>query len=210
MSCIYQEKEVFMKILGIVCSPRKNGNTQILIEEALDAAREKGAETEMVLVADKQISPCDACDGCLEDGVCVIEDDMQEIYQKLEDADGIIFGTPVYFINVSAQAKAVIDRTYAFLWTRKLRGKVAAAAVATRRIGAGQVLSLLYSWFTAQRMINVGGCIGYGRDKGEVKEGVGGGPGSTALGEARAVGKAMVGMVNRLSKAMTANDGWIE
>jgi len=62
------------------------------------------------------------------------------------------------------------------------------------------VLSLLYSWFTVQRMITAGGCIGYGRDKGEVREGPGGGPGSTALGEAGAIGKAMVRMVDRVSK----------
>ncbi len=189
-----------MKITGIVCSPRKGGNTEILVEQALNAAREKGAETEMILLAEKQISPCDACQGCLEEGVCVIEDDMSDIYQKLENADGIIFGTPVYFNNVSAQAKAVIDRTYAFMWTGKLRGKVAGAAVAVRRVGAGQVLSLLYSWFTVQRMITAGGCIGYGRDKGDVREGPGGGPGSTALGEAGAIGKAMVKMVSRVSK----------
>lgn len=189
-----------MKILGIVCSPRRGGNTEILVAEALSAAREKGAETEIVLIADKQINPCDACEACVETGVCVIADDMQEIYQKLENADGIIFGTPVYFNNVSAQAKTVIDRTYAFLWTGKLRGKVAGAAVAVRRVGAGQVLSLLYSWFTVQRMVTAGGCIGHGRDKGEVREGPGGGPGSTALGEAGAIGKAMVRMVERVSK----------
>ena len=189
-----------MKILGIVCSPRSGGNTEILVEEALSSARESGAETELVLVADKHINPCDACGACTENGICQIEDDMQDIYQKLENADGIIFGTPVYFINVSAQAKAVIDRTYALLRTGTLRGKVAAGAVAVRRVGAGQVLSLLYSWFTVQRMITVGGCIGYGRDKGEVRDGTGGGPGSTALGEARAIGKAVVKMVNRVSQ----------
>lgn len=189
-----------MKILGIVCSPRIEGNTEILVREALAAAREKGAQTDLVLLAEKQIAPCDACGACAGDGVCVVEDDMQEVYQKLEDADGIIFGTPVYFVNVSAQAKAVMDRTYALYRAGKLRGKVAGAAVAVRRVGAGQVLSLLYSWFTAHRMITAGGCIGYGREKGEVHEGTGGGHGNTALGEAKIIGKAVVGMINRISK----------
>lgn len=188
-----------MKVLGIVCSPRKEGNTEILVRNALNAARENGAETELLLLADKQINPCDACDACLENGACIVEDDMQEIYQKLENADGLIFGTPVYFINVSAQAKAVIDRTYSLLWKRKLRGKAAAAVAATRRVGGGQVLSLLYSWFTVHRMTTVGGCIGYGLNKGDVLEGAGAAPGSTALGEARSVGKAMVEMINRIS-----------
>jgi len=189
-----------VKILGIVCSPRKGGNTEILVREALEGARESGSETELILVADKNITPCDGCGACLKNGICKIKDDMQEIYQQLKLADGVIFGTPVYFINVSAQAKAVMDRTYALLRVRGLRGKVAAALVAARRVGAGQVLSLLYSYFTAQRMIIAGGGIGYGREKGEVREGVGGSPGSAALGEARAVGKNTVWMVERFAR----------
>ena len=189
-----------MRILGIVCSPRKDGNTEILVKEALEAAREAGAETELILVAEKSVAPCDACGTCYEDGICVIDDDMQEIYRQLELADGVIFGTPVYFVNVSAQAKAIIDRTYPLLRTGKLRGKVAAALVAVRRVGAGQVLSLLYSYFVAQRMMTVGGGIGYGREKGEVREGVGGTPALSALEEARAIGRNVVRMGERFSK----------
>ena len=189
-----------MKVLGIVCSPRKEGNTEILVREALQAAKEAGAETELVLVADKNIGPCDGCLVCSESGECIVDDDMQELYEQLLAADGLIFGTPVYFINVTAQAKAIIDRSFAFLRTGKLRGKVAAAMVAARRVGAGQVLGLLYTWFAAQRMMVAGGGIGYGRDKGEVREGPGGAPGGTALGEAAAVGRNVVRMVKKLSK----------
>jgi multimeric flavodoxin WrbA len=189
-----------MRILGICCSPRKNGNTEILVREALEAAREAGCETELILMADKKIAPCDGCNACFESGACKIKDDMQQVYDQMEKADGIILGTPVYFINVSAQAKAVIDRTLVFLYNRKLRGKVAAALVAARRIGAGQVLSLLYSFFNVQRMVIAGGGIGYGMEKGEVKEGVGGAIGSTALGEAKAVGKSVVRLAQQLAK----------
>jgi multimeric flavodoxin WrbA len=189
-----------MKVVGIVCSPRKGGNTEILVREALKAVAEAGGETELVLVAGKNIAPCDGCEACQKSGICKIKDDMQNIYQKLELADGVIFGTPVYFLNVSAQAKAVIDRTYAFLGVRRLRGKVAAALVAVRRVGAGQVLSLLYTYFTIQRMIIAGGGIGYGRKKGEVRKGVGGSPALSALEEARAVGRNVVWMLQRLSK----------
>ncbi|MBI2907511.1 MAG: flavodoxin family protein [Chloroflexi bacterium] len=189
-----------MKVLGIVCSPRKEGNTEILVTEALAAAREAGAVTSLFTVADKAIAFCDGCGACLKSGVCKIKDDMQPLYQEMLSADGIIFGTPVYYNNVSAQAKTVIDRTYAFRQTRQLRGKAAAAIVAVRRLGAGQVLSLLYSYFVAQRMIIVGGGVGFGRDKGEVREGVGGAPGSTALEEARAIGAGVVRMVGRMGK----------
>ena len=188
-----------MRVLGIVCSPRKGGNTEILVREALEAVREAGGETELILVADMNIAPCDGCGACDEDGTCRIEDDMQTVYQQLELADGVIFGTPVYFLNVSAQAKAVMDRTYAFLRGGKLRGKVAAAIVAARRVGAGQVLGLLYPYFTVQRMVIAGGGIGYGRGKGEVRQGVGGSPSLSAVEEARAVGRNVVRMVKQLS-----------
>jgi len=189
-----------MRILGIVCSPRKGGNTEILVREALEAVREGGGETELILLADMNIAPCDGCEACQENGTCRIKDDMQMVYQQLELADGVIFGTPVYFANVTAQAKAVIDRTYALLRAGKLRSKVAAAIVVARRVGAGQVLSLLYTYFTFQRMVIAGGGIGYGRAKGEVRQGVGGSPTLSALEEARAVGRNVVRMVERLSK----------
>jgi len=173
-----------------------------MVEEALAAAREAGADTELVLVADKDIAPCDACASCRKTGVCRIEDDMQPIYAQLEAADGIIFGTPVYFCNVTAQAKAVMDRMYVYLPERiKMKGKVAGPIVVTRRVGAGQTRNLLYSFFVAHKMIVTKAGIGYGREKGEVREGVGGTHGTTALEEARAVAKDVVDMVTLLSKA---------
>ena len=136
-----------MKILGISCSPRAGGNTEIIIREALSKAEEEGAQTELVTLAQKNIAPCDACLSCLKTGKCHKKDDMQDIYRSLEEADGIILGTPSYFNNVSAQAKAVMDRTYLSLLHGKLRGKVAAAIVAdlptafelfTERLVAGE------------------------------------------------------------------------
>lgn len=189
-----------MKILGIVCSPRKGGNTEILVREALEAAREAGGETELILVSDKKIAPCDGCGACHKDGICKIKDDMQLIYEQLELADAVVFGTPVYFWNVTAQAKTIIDRTYSLLWTQKLRGKVAAAIVVTRRVGAGQVLGLLLSYFGIHGMIAAGGGIGYGLEKGDVRQGPGAHPLRSAMEEARAVGKNVFRMVGRLSK----------
>ncbi|MFH1031827.1 MAG: flavodoxin family protein [Chloroflexota bacterium] len=189
-----------MRILGIVCSARKGGNTEILVKEALETARNAGAQIELVSVAGKNISPCDGCGACEKDGICKIDDDMQTIYRQMETADGIILGTPVYFANVSAQAKAIMDRTYALLRARKLRGKVGAAIVAARRVGAGQVLSMIYTYFVGQRMMVAGGGIGYGRKVGEVKQGAGGFS-SSALEEAQAVGRNIVSMVERISKS---------
>jgi multimeric flavodoxin WrbA len=188
-----------MKVLGIVCSPRKGGNTEILMEEALASAREAGAETEIVLVAGKNIAPCDGCGSCFETSVCRIKDDMQPIFQQMEAADAILFGTPVYFHNVTAQAKAIMDRTFLFLMDMRLKGKVAAPVLALRRVGAGQTRNLLYGYFVAQGMIPVRGAIGYGPEKGEVREGVGGSRDLTAMEEARSVGTDIVRLLQRIS-----------
>jgi multimeric flavodoxin WrbA len=190
-----------VRLLGIVCSPRKGGNTEILVKEALKPAEEAGWETELFLMSEKQVAPCNACESCFKTGSCVIDDDMQELYQMLEKADAVIIGSPVYFGNVSAQAKAVMDRTFVFLGKRPLKDKVAGVIVATRRVGAVQVRSLMYSFCITQGMIVAGGGIGYGMNPGDVLKGVGGAINSTATGEARQVGVRVVNLAERLNKS---------
>ena len=102
-----------MKVIGICCSPRKGANTEILVNESLKGSLESGAETELLTIAKKDIKPCDGCGLCIKKGECHIKDDMQNIYQKISEADGIIFGTPVYYYSMCAQAKIIIDRLYA-------------------------------------------------------------------------------------------------
>ena len=106
------------KIIAILGSPRKEGNSDILLNSAIKGAKSNGASVEKIIVRDLQIAPCNSCGGCWEKGVCVIEDDMQKMYPKLVDADGIIVSSPIYFMGVSAQLKAFIDRCQAF-WARK-------------------------------------------------------------------------------------------
>ena len=175
------------------------GNTEILVSEALATAREAGAETDIFLVAGKKIEGCDGCGSCSENGTCRINDDMQSLYQQMKTADAIIFGSPVYFHSVTAQTKAIMDRTFCFLRDRPLKGKVAAPILALRRVGGGQTRIQLYGYFLSQGMVPVRGAIGYGREKGDVKEGVGGNIGFTALEEARAAGKDIVEMLQKLS-----------
>jgi multimeric flavodoxin WrbA len=189
-----------MKVLGIVCSPRKEGNTEILMKEALTSAREAGAETELVSVIGKNIAPCDACSSCFKTGICHIKDDMQQLYEQMEQADAIIFGSPVYFGTVSAQCKAVMDRTFCQLSRLKLKGKVAASILAVRRIGGGQTRNLLYGFFMAHGMVPVRGAIGYGREKGDVLQGFGASVKLSALEESRIVGTDIVEMVKQLAK----------
>ena len=107
-----------MKILGIMGSPRIKGNTDLLLDEALKGAQSQQAETEKLVVDKLKIAPCREYSGCLRDGNCVIRDDMDDIYPKLMDADGIIVASPMFFYALSAQLKALIDRCQA-LWARK-------------------------------------------------------------------------------------------
>src|SRR3972149_2524125 len=187
-----------MRVLGIAGSARKEGNTEIMTQEALAAARESGAETDIFLIHDKKIEGCDACGACFRTGACKIKDDMTELYRRMEAADGILFGSPVYFHGVTAQAKAVMDRTFCYLRNRKLKGKVGASGLGLGRVGASQTRVHLYAWFLSQGMVPLRGAIGYGREKGDVKTGDGAGIGMTALEEARATGQEVVEMIKKL------------
>lgn len=186
-----------MRVLGISGSPRKNGNTELLMREVLKAAETEGCETEVFCVSEKQVSPCDACYTCFETGRCRIQDDMQELYGMLDRADAVVFGSPVYFGSVTAQAKAVMDRMFVLLGRRALQDKIAGALVVARRVGAIQARSLIYSFCIAQGMLVAGGAIGYGRETGDVLTGVGGGIDMSAMEESRALGIRIGRMVQK-------------
>ncbi len=107
-----------MEVLGLFGSPRRQGNTELLLEEALKGAAMEGAEVDRLYLSDFTITPCKECHGCDETGNCVILDDMQKIYPKLLEADVVILASPIFFYGVTAWAKALIDRSQA-LWARK-------------------------------------------------------------------------------------------
>ena len=111
-----------MKVLGIFGSPRKGGNTELLLEEALRGAEAEGAEIERLRLGDYNIIPCKECLACYKDGNCIILDDMAKIYPILLEADIIILASPIFFYGVTAWAKALIDRCQA-LWARKYQLK---------------------------------------------------------------------------------------
>ena len=108
-----------LKLLAIAGSPRRGCNTDRLLNEAITGAASKGALVKHVVLADLDISPCQHCDGCIQlGGRCVIEDDMQQIHQDLREFDRFILASPVFFMGIPAQAKAMIDRCQA-LWVIK-------------------------------------------------------------------------------------------
>ncbi len=107
-----------MKVLGIAGSPRRGGNTDLLLNEVMRGAASKGAEVKTIILRNLKIAPCQHCDACLETGRCKVKDDMQMVYQELEAADRIVLASPIHFMTVTAHMKAMIDRCQA-LWARK-------------------------------------------------------------------------------------------
>ena len=107
-----------LKALGISASPRANGNSDLLLCRALEAAKSAGARTEYVRLAELDIAPCIECNACYKTGACKVQDDYQLISDKMLDADRLIFATPIFFMTVCAQAKMLIDRCQC-LWAHK-------------------------------------------------------------------------------------------
>ena len=108
-----------MKLLGISGSPRRGGNTDRLLNEAISGAAGNGAQVKHIVLADLDIAPCAHCDGCIQmGGRCVLEDDMQQIHADIREFDRFIVASPIYFMGPTAQVKAMIDRCQA-LWVIK-------------------------------------------------------------------------------------------
>ena len=160
-----------MQVLGIVCSPRKGGNTEIMMNEALTGARSYGAETELWTVAGKELKPCDGCGTCRKkNGECHIKDDMQELFPKILAADGIIFGSPSYFMSVTAQAKIVIDRLYSLYNICALPNKVAGVISVATGIGHEAVWTQFVSFFSHCHMLLADHVYGFATDKGDIRK----------------------------------------
>jgi multimeric flavodoxin WrbA len=160
-----------VKILGLSCSPRKQGNTVALLEEALKGAKQEGAEVELYSVSGKKIEPCDGCWTCMEKGECHIKDDMQDIYKKLLEADGIIFGTPIFCQSMAAQTKAIIDRTVALNQHETgLANKVGGIVVVAGSLGIIDAVKDLYFYIVTRPMLPANFVAAYANPQTGVKE----------------------------------------
>jgi multimeric flavodoxin WrbA len=109
-----------MKVIGIYGSPRKAGNTDLMLDAFMEGAETAGAEVSRVYVRDLEIRGCLGCGHCDKTGTCVQKDDMQQVYPLLEQAQGIVVASPVYFYSVTAQLKLLVDRTQALYMKREL------------------------------------------------------------------------------------------
>lgn len=166
-----------MYAIGINGSPRKGGNTQMLVNTVLNSLKDDGWETEFEQLGGQNIRGCQACSGCFKskDKTCVMKDDyFHTIFEKILRADAVIVGTPTYYSGVSAEVKALLDRTgYVSLANgRLLKGKVGAAVIAVRRGGAIHAFDTINHMFLMSQMVVPGSVywnIGFGLRREDVK-----------------------------------------
>jgi multimeric flavodoxin WrbA len=185
-----------MKVLGIMGSPRIEGNTDQLLTEALRGAQNEGAEIEKLVPDKMTISPCREYYGCLNDGNCVIHDDMDSVYTKLLTSDVIIVASPMFFYGLTAQVKALIDRSQA-IWARKnvlnqTIGKpdrkgafIGVGATRGKNLFQGSILTIKY-FFKTLDVTYADDLLVWGIDeKGEIKKH------PKAMADANALGKRL-------------------
>ncbi len=162
-----------MKVLGLVASPRKGGNTDMLVSAVLYGAGSSGNEIEKLFLYDFDISPCVDCRGCKNhNGQCVLKDGMKLLYPKLDEADVIVFGTPLYWYGPTAKMKLMVDRFRPYILSRKLKGKKAVLVVPSEE-GAKACKHLIGMFDLSFRYLGldlVGKILATASEKGEVKE----------------------------------------
>ncbi|MBW2208805.1 MAG: flavodoxin family protein [Deltaproteobacteria bacterium] len=105
-------------ILAIYGSPRRKGNTSLLLQKAVEGARDAGAQVDEVVLRDLKMSPCLEIYGCLKTGRCAIKDDFQAVYDQIVECQGLILASPIFFYTVSAHTKILMDRCQS-LWVKR-------------------------------------------------------------------------------------------
>jgi len=167
-----------LKVIAFNGSPRRNGNTSILLNKVLEELNKEGIKTEQIHIAGENLRGCIACNKCFEnkDKKCIIQtDSLNEYIKKIIDADGIILGSPTYFTDITAEMKAFIDRLgYVSLANDVLlKRKVGASVVAVRRAGSIHAFNTMNNLFTINQMIIPGSSywnMGIGNSIGEVSD----------------------------------------
>ena len=139
-----------MKVLLLNGSPHPNGTTFRALLEVAKALNENGVETEILTVGDKQIVGCDVCGGCSRQDKCVKNDIVNEVIEKINQADGLVVGSPVYYASINGSLKSLLDRV--FFAKRSFANKPAAAVAVARRAGTTATLDIINKYFMISNM----------------------------------------------------------
>lgn len=190
-----------MKVIAFNGSARKDGNTAIMVRSVLHVLEEAGIQTELIQLAERNISGCKACYGCVKkkNGKCAVDkDDLNEMLNRMIEADGIILASPTYFADVTSEMKALIDRCgmVSRVNGNLLKRKVGAAIVVARRGGAIHAFDSMNHFFLIGQMIVVGSNywnMGFGLNIGEVSADQDG------LDTMRVLGENMAWLLKRLA-----------
>ena len=148
-----------MNVIGISGTPRKKGNSELLLRYALKPFENDGWNVKTFLLSELEIIPCNACDSCRKTGTCIINDDMQGIYDAFRWCNAIIISSPVYYLNVSVQLLSLLDRHYAVNIEKPLEGKVGGAIAVGSGTCGGQAITInaIYAWMLSCGIICVPG-----------------------------------------------------
>ena len=158
-----------MQIAAILGSMRKNGNTEILLDAALDEAQKNGATVRKLILREMTIGPCDGCGACFKKGECHIKDDMDKVYSEMIQADGIIWATPVYFWSMSGLTKLAMDRTFALAFPKlKLMNKVGGLIMVAGGRGCLNTANIFHMYFNYNHMFSSEFASGYAGEKGAI------------------------------------------
>jgi multimeric flavodoxin WrbA len=172
------QRELQMKVVGFNGSPRKDGNTAILVNYVFEELRAEGIGTELLQLGGKDIHGCKACFKCFnnKNARCAVDSDyLNSCIEKIVEADGVIFASPTYFTDVTTEMKALIDRAglVAKANDDMFKRKIGAAVVAVRRAGSIHVFDSINHFFLISQMIVPGSIywnMGFGLEKGDVEK----------------------------------------
>ena len=164
-----------MKVIGIVGSPRKNGNTELLTKHTLKAISQEGLDTELIRLAGLKIGPCTAGMASKKEETCSIKDDLFPIYLRMKEADGIVLASPVYYGSATSLIKGLMERVgYIARWNGEpFQRKVGGPLVVARRSGRTFTVAQLTFWFQILGFFIPGSTywnVAIGREKGDVKQ----------------------------------------
>ena len=178
-----------MKILAIVGSPRLKGNTNYLVDQALEEAAKLGAQVEKIILSKYEVNPCLGHDDCASFEFCLQKDDAAWILDRFREADGVILATPVYWYNVSAQMKTFIDRNYfPYKHDLKYKARVVGIIVVAEMEAIEDTLHTLnqfINWSFEVKEGKIFTVYGYANKLGEVKDNL------TLVEDARKLGRQM-------------------
>ena len=156
-----------MKAIGIVGSPRNDGNSAFLLKKVLSGLEEK-FEIESIFLKDINIKPCEACHSCIENGECIIDDDMQELYSKLKKTKVIILSSPVHMGGITSRLRIFMERMW-HLRKGQLKDKIGSYIVVGRR-DIGTCVNEMEGFLSRLQVTKIPGVIGYGFNKGDIKK----------------------------------------